>query len=349
MLNPILKNGSALFIYVVIWTLVAGLHFVLLRFFYHFSYAVSITDAAFSNFSFALLSLSSWYIVRYVNVEHKGTVNLVINHFIAAIILSGLWTGVNYFLYYEIFADYTLYNNFLAKSLAWRFASGMLFYFVIILIYYLIIYYHNYQNKRIDELNLRNIVKETKLSYLKAQLNPHFLFNSLNSISSLTTIDPEKAQEMIIKLSSYLRFTLDQKENKLIPFEDELENCQLYLEIEKIRFGKRLKIENIIDENSCNIKVPNMILQPLYENAVKYSVHESIDTITITTKTEMTNKAMEITISNNIDKNSIARKGKGIGLKNIKSRLKLIYNSDDLIKINKAEDRFEVKILVPIM
>ena len=128
------------------------------------------------------------------------------------------------------------------------------------------------------------MVKEAELKSLKYQINPHFIFNSLNSISSLTISDPQKAQEMTIKLSSFLRSTLSKNEKQKSKLSEEISNAKLYLDIEKVRFDDKFEfIEEV--ENACkDMEVPSMILQPLFENAIKHGVYESLEKVTIKMK-----------------------------------------------------------------
>ncbi len=115
----------------------------------------------------------------------------------------------------------------------------MLFYFIIVALIYIIIYYGNFQEKVLHEAELKILVKEAELKTLKYQINPHFIFNALNSISALTISEPKLAREMTINLSSFLRKTLKSNENQKCKLIDDLNNAKLYLDIEKIRFGEK--------------------------------------------------------------------------------------------------------------
>jgi LytS/YehU family sensor histidine kinase len=209
------------------------------------------------------------------------------------------------------------------------------------------IYYNNFKEKIMDEAALKTLMKETELNALKSQINPHFLFNSLNSISSLTMAKPEKAQEMIIKLSDFLRYSLQHKENQKTTLENELKHCLLYLEIEKVRFGKKLNFENKISPESFDKLLPSMLLQPLYENAIKYSVYESTEPTLITTESYFKDNFLVISIKNTFDPDALAKKGEGIGLKNVRTRLKLEYKRDDLMILNRKNDTYEVILNIP--
>lgn len=198
------------------------------------------------------------------------------------------------------------------------------------------------------EADLKMRVREAELNMLKAQINPHFLFNALNSISLLTTRDPERAREMIIKLSDYLRYSLRYGEDSMITFREELDNMERYMDIEKIRFGKKLIYIKNISEKSLDKMVPNMILQPVLENAIKHGVYESIQPKHISIKSGVQDSELIIVIENEFDPENIPAKGAGIGLRNVTSRLQLLFNRSDLLNFRNYNGIFTVNITIPV-
>jgi LytS/YehU family sensor histidine kinase len=237
--------------------------------------------------------------------------------------------------------------EYLKTTLSWRIGNGFLFYGMIILTYYLLVFYQNFREKLVKESELKTLVKESELSSLKSQINPHFIFNSLNSISSLTIISPEKARDMIIKLSDFLRYSISQKDEQMTSLKDEMENINRYLDIEKVRFGERLKVVEDINERCLDKKLPGLILQPLVENAVKYGVYESINEAKIEISISCSEKALKVKIRNDYDPDFISKKGEGIGLNNIQSRLGIIYKNKNLMVTNKSDNVFEVTVIFP--
>ncbi|MDZ7765092.1 MAG: histidine kinase [Melioribacteraceae bacterium] len=234
------------------------------------------------------------------------------------------------------------------SSIIWRIVIGLLFYTILVAVNYLMIYYNNFREKLEQESELNTLVKEAELRTLKYQINPHFIFNSLNSISSLTISNPDKAREMTINLSIFLRGTLSRNETQTTKLADEIKNVKLYLSIERVRFeGKFELLEELSDECS-NVEVPNMILQPLFENAIKHGVYESLDLVTINLICRREKDYLRITVSNNYDKESASRKGEGIGLQNIRNRLQLIYNRDNLLRVKRTENEFIVDVFIPL-
>ena len=220
-------------------------------------------------------------------------------------------------------------------------------YSIMVMIYHLYITQEDRKARIRKEGELQVQVREAEIDRLKSQINPHFLFNSLNSIASLTLDRPEEAREMIVKLSSFLRSSLEYKENELTELSEELEHVRQYLEIEKIRFGEKLLFKFELDDKCEKCLVPNMILQPLYENSIKHGVYESTEAVEILTRATLESKQLILTISNDYDPDMPSRKGKGIGLQNVHNRLQLIYQSSNFLRLSKKGSRFTAEIIIP--
>ena len=197
------------------------------------------------------------------------------------------------------------------------------------------------------ESRLREVLKETELNMLKSQINPHFLFNSLNSISSLTITNPDKARDMVIKLSDFLRYSVSHNATSFTTMEKEMANIRRYLEIEKVRFGDKLLFSFNFEGACRNHQIPVMLLQPLFENAIKHGVYESTEQVSIAMNCEYKEGYLEISIINDFDPQAHARKGTGIGLNNIRERLRLLYKNDKLIRTVVEGTRFSVFLSLP--
>ncbi len=347
MFNPLIRNRKYLYIYLSVWGMLTLMQVFIVFIVYDFSLGEALADGLIYNGLYAVIALIIWYVVRYSDLENQGWFMILLNHLGTVAIVTFLWILTSNFLLKNTFEFSAQYKNFVDNAFVWRFISGVFLYMVVILIYYLIIYYANLQEKIKQEAELNFTLKETELNALKSQINPHFLFNSLNSISSLTVSKPSKAQEMIIKLGEYLRYSLAHDETNLTTFSTEYDNAMTYLEIEKIRFGDKLTIENNIDVNCMEKTIPAMILQPIYENAIKHGVYESTGIVMIHTKCLCINDLIKVSIKNNFDPEAVHRKGAGIGLKNVKNRMKLIYERTDLVRIFKEKDSFEVELIFP--
>jgi sensor histidine kinase YesM len=347
MQNPILSNRKIFYYYAGIWIIIMILHHFLLTFSGNLALLPAITDSVIVNLLFAAIGLGLWFPIFFGKSDDEKLLNTIINNVVGGIVAVSFWLGLSYFILTSLFNSDTAYIGFLRSSVPWRAGIGLLYYEVMILVYYLMIFYKNNKENQLKEAELKALVKESELKSLKSQINPHFLFNSLNSISSLTMIEPAKAQEMIIKLSEFLRYTTSHKEEKLTSLDEEISNINRYLEIEKIRFGKRLTVRQNIDPSCCHMKLPGLILQPLLENAVKYGVYESTDGSLIEILTSCNSSALSIVIRNQWDPDFQSNKGEGVGLRNIRSRLRIMYNRDDLFIIKKDHNIFEVNIIFP--
>jgi len=247
-LHPILKNRRNLIGYMIIWMIIGALNTFILVYFNDFGFVISILESLIFNILFAILSIGIWYPVYYTDIEKNRFSNFFTNHLAASSLAVGIWVWLSYVILTSLFANDEEYLNYLNSSIPWRIGIGFLFYVLIASNYYLFIYYQNFKDKLVRESELKTLVKESQLSSLKSQINPHFLFNSLNSISSLTMISPQRAQDMVINLSDFLRYSLSHKNESLTTFEKELQNIDRYLKIEKIRFGHRLNVEKEILE-----------------------------------------------------------------------------------------------------
>jgi LytS/YehU family sensor histidine kinase len=262
-----------------------------------------------------------------------------------AAITSGIWIFSTYFIITSIL---TGSKEFMNDTLLWRFIIGVFFYLLIVSLNYILIYYNSFQDKIVKEAELNSLIREAELKSLKYQINPHFIFNSLNSISALTLSQPAQAQAMTIKLSEFMRNTLSKNIKQKNQLSEELRNVRLYLDIEKIRFREKFDVIEEVSDECEKVEVPNMILQPLVENAIKHGVYESIDKVTIRIKCRQESDYLAIEVENNFDEDAISNRGEGLGLQNIRNRLKLIYNKDNLLSITKERNRFTAKIFIPL-
>lgn len=196
--------------------------------------------------------------------------------------------------------------------------------------------------------DMERLAREAELNKLRQQLQPHFLFNSLNSISALTGSQPEKARHMIQQLSDFLRGTLKKEQQQWTTFEEELQYLQLYLDIEKVRFGYRLQTQIETEEATLQMQLPSMLLQPLVENAIKFGLYDTIGEVTIFIKVKNINGLLQVSVQNPFDETtSVQVKGTGFGLSSIRRRLFLLFARHDLLQIKKEAQQFITIISIP--
>ncbi len=344
MKHPLTNNYRLLIFYATFWALLGTINLVLMVIWYSMPFSLSAIDALTNYVLYPLLGSSIWYSIRYNSLEEVTVGRLLLFHFIAASILCGIWMYISYAIYRSFIVTS---NDYLKNSFPSKIFAGYLMYVILLMFFYAVNYYQSLKEKIKKEVEYKALIREAELQALKSQINPHFLFNSLNSISSLTISNPEKAQEMVINLSTFMRYSLMHSEKEMVSFARELDNIKLYLSIEKVRFGRKLNAEFEIDPVCLEAEIPNMILQPLFENAIKYGVYETTDQVIIKTTCTCEGNAIKISILNDYDASSIKRKGEGIGLRNIRKRMEIIYNQPDLIKITDRKTCFEVQLVIP--
>ena len=344
MKHPLTNNYRLLGFYVLFWVAIAVFNLILQVVWYDVTLTESLLDTGTTYILFPLLGSSIWYSIRYNSLEEIGIGRLVLFHFVAASILCGIWVAISYAIFQPFITEK---NHFLKDGFPSKIFAGYAMYAIYLVFFLAVNYYESLKEKIKKEGEYKALIREAELQALKSQINPHFLFNSLNSISSLTVSNPEKAQEMVINLSTFMRYSLMHNEKEMVSFSRELENIKLYLSIEKVRFGKKLNAEFEIDAHCLESEIPNMILQPLYENAIKYGVYETTEQVTIKTTCVCDGNSLKIIITNDYDADSIKRKGEGIGLRNIRKRMEIIYNQPDLIKITDHKTSFEVQLIIP--
>lgn len=204
-------------------------------------------------------------------------------------------------------------------------------------------YYESFQDQKEQVLKAMAMAHQAQLQMLRYQLNPHFLFNTLNAISTLVLDKSEAdANRMLTKLSSFLRYTLVNQPTQRVTLDQELHALSLYLDIEKVRFQDRLVVDYVIDENARAALVPNLILQPLIENVIKYAIAPSVEggviTIAATVKGSRLAIALEDTGPGMADvDNIVSQSGSGVGLVNTKERLAQIYGDEHTFKLENLE------------
>lgn len=338
------KQISFIFTYFILWIVWATVHYFLLISYHVFPHT-ALMDSVINNLIISVYCLCVFVLFQFYLPTKKNTYYLAL----ISIVISILWYFTSeYLLEMNYFRDDRVYINHINSF----FQIRVLVSFLLILMTVLVLWMRqfsieqNHDNKRLNEIIKTQ--KEAELESLKQQLQPHFLFNSLNSINALTAIEPNKARMMIQQLSDYLRSTLKNKENNLIDLEQEINNIKLYLEIEKVRFGNRLYTELKIDENTFNKKIPHQLLQPLIENAIKYGLYQTLGDVNIKILAKTINNELSVEVSNPFDKDSQSEmKGVGFGLNSLKRRLYLLYNRMDLLNTEIDGNVFKATIKIP--
>lgn len=336
-------NKEFWFPYIMWWILWAVVHFFLLQAF-GVQNKNAFVDALVSNGLLALSGFITFTAFRFY-MPGKGNYLYRIIYLIA---LTAICVFTTKFALQNIFFDNDDYLKFLESSQYPRYMFAFLMIALMGIVswlrYYMLEQNENKKRKNDAEILLR----DAELSNLRQQLQPHFLFNSLNSISALAGSEPEQARKMIQQLSDFLRGTLKKDDTQTVTLQSELEHLQLYLDIEKVRFGHRLVTQIICDDNAKQMFIPPLLLQPVVENAIKFGLYDTLDAVTISILAKASENYLELTISNPFDKaTSKANAGTGFGLNSINRRLWLLFGRNDLLQTEQKENIFLTRIKIP--
>jgi LytS/YehU family sensor histidine kinase len=262
-------------------------------------------------------------------------------------VLTVIWLTFSYCILYHIFESAGYYQNWSFIALPVRFITGWL---IITALGIKTVMWYNMDEQR-EQLSRKEaterLAREAELYKLRQQLQPHFLFNSLNSINALIALRPQQAREMVLKLSDFLRGTLKREDQQWIFLPEELQYLQLYLDIEKVRFGHRLSTEITAQEDTVRLKLPPMLLQPVVENAIKYGLYDTTESITISITAWQTDDMLYIQVQNPFDPELQTSAGTGFGLASIERRLYLLFGRKDLLETNANGNIFTTLIKVP--
>lgn len=243
----------------------------------------------------------------------------------------------------------TAYLVFLEKSLPVRFAFALVIIAFVTVVSWFRDQLEEQQNQSKRQADIENLLRETELTKLRQQLQPHFLFNSLNSISALVVSKPQEARKMVHQLSDFLRGTLRKDEEQVVLLSEELDHLKLYLEIEKVRFGHRLSIAIDASEESLSAKLPSLVLQPIVENAIKFGLYDIADEVCISIRAGVDPHYLSISISNPFDpQTQSSNKGMGFGLSSIARRMYLLYGRNDLLVTAKEGTTFITTLKIPL-
>lgn len=347
MSHPITGNRRSVMIYSLVWLIVSAFQSLLFWYMLSYPWQAVVTDAFFSSFLFGFLGLLAWYPTRYIPFQKHSPFYSILAHVVAGLLVLLVWVLISVGVLNAMFSGQEAYMEFLNRSLAWRAGLGGLVYLVLVLIYYLVSNNQKLQERVQQEERLKVLVRDAELSMLKSQINPHFLFNSLNSISSLTMSNPDEARDMIIRLSDFLRYSLKHRENEYVPLKEELGRMKDYLAIEKIRFGEKLRYVFKISGECEEFPVPTMIFQPLFENAIRHSVYESTEPVTLHFDCAPDNGYMRTVITNDYDPDIPSRRGTGVGLQNVRQRIELAYQDKGSVHWQGENGVFKVTVLFP--
>src|SRR4029077_126433 len=298
---------------------------------------------------YQFVCLSAWDSCKAAPIQKSTGQRLWLTHVLAAAILSLLWILLAKLLAYGLsqLPAFQGLDRLFASQLSLLFGAGFLLYLLSVASHYVILAIEDSSKAeaRLQETSI--LARDAELKDLKAQVNPHFLFNSLNSISALTSVDPAKAREMCVLLAEFLRMTLGLGEKASVPLSEELSMLHRYLAIEKVRFGARLQMEEAIQEDSKSIRVPPLLLQPLVENAITHGIANLPDGGSVRLSRQTHHGRASLVIENTFDPESTPMRKSGLGLKNVRERLDARYGKEANMRVSAENGTFRVELSFP--
>jgi two-component system sensor histidine kinase AlgZ len=260
---------------------------------------------------------------------------VIANHFGAAILATALWVGLARMLMQSLEFDQRA-----SAGIPYLVTLGLLFYSLSVAVHYVALATQASKAAAIE-------ARDAELRALKAQINPHFLFNSLNSITALIASDPPRAREMCIRLADFLRSTLGLGEKESVLWRDEIQLAQTYLEVEQIRFGSRLRVEFQTAGACGECRVPPLVLQPLIENAVKHGIATLSEGGTIKVKSWLDDGQLQVRIENGYDPEHPAPRRNGLGLRNVRERLETRFGNAAQLTSRADANLFRTEMSLP--
>lgn len=346
-MHPILSRIDRLAAYLAVWlgagVLTAGLF---TRFGLGWIEALVLLAPLFLVYAF--VCLSAWYVSRAAPLT-ASIVRVLASSVAASAIASGLWLGLAnaWIAALNLTTAFAPAAGRYAQQLPFLFALGVLLFLLALAVHYVLLAIEAAGRAERRQLELQILARDAELRALRAQIDPHFLYNSLNSISALTAVDPAGARRMCLLLGEFLRNTLDVSARQRIPLSDELALAEGYLNIEQVRFGSRLRVERRVDDEAKSCLVPPLLLQPLVENAVTHGIARLLDGGLIRLDVARRDGQLAILVENPCDAEAAAARPGGMGLANVRGRLDAMFGREARVDARVGEGQFSVELHLP--
>lgn len=300
--------------------------------------------------TYGFFALSAYYLCRALPLARREAYAVVLSYSGASLAAGGAWLLLCYAwndLLGNLGADWAAIT-LSRRLLVALFAAGLVMYLLSLLAHDVLIAFESIWVAECREAEARVLAREAELQALRTQIDPHFLFNSLNSISALTSIDADAARAMTISLAEFFRQTLALSGRSSITLAEEMALCKHFLAVEKIRFGERLRTAIQVDAAAQDALLPALSLQPLLENALKHGIRNLTDGGLISVTVRVTGDRLSIAMENPVDALPAPVAGNGVGLKNLRQRLQALYGERAQLAWRRTEDlRFIVALSIP--
>lgn len=339
-MHPILRTSRTYAAYLAAWIPLALVYVYLFAASGRIGWLESVALTTPAVFVLSFFCLFPFYSCRALPLGSASVTRIVISHAVQAMFFSGVVLAVTHMALIAL--------DRVFPTLDARFSLLMPVLAVMVFLTYQLSTALHYVFQAVERSQKAEILsREAQLKALKAQVNPHFLFNSLNSISALTTLDPARAREMCIRLSDFLRNSLRLGERPAICFGDELALAQTYLDVEQIRFGSRLQLVREIEPACSQCDVPPLVIQPLIENAIKHGVATLVSGGQVIIAAKLSVDKMQVSIENDFDPDAPVTSKSGFGIANVRNRLQARYGAAAALDVDVHDNRYRVVLSIP--
>jgi two-component system sensor histidine kinase AlgZ len=348
-MHPILAEWRRLGAYLTAWLLLGALLAALLGTAAPFGWVEAAVFAVPLALLYAFMGLGSFWVCRSAPLELSRLLRTFGTQLVAAFISALLWLVASrgWALVLDRYGAFPGLAEKQTEAAPLLLGLGVVLYLLAAALHYLLGAFEASQEAERRALELEIASREAELRTLRAQIHPHFLFNSLNSINALIAARPEEARRLCVRLADFLRRSLRQGSRERILLGEELDLAEALLSIEKVRFGDRLSHEIRSDERTSGCTVPPLVLQPLVENAVTHGIAQMLDGGTVHIEAARRGERLVIVVENPRDPDSPDPRGAGIGLQNVRRRLAALYGEDADVRVRRETDSFRVELRLP--
>lgn len=348
-MHPILARGGRLGPYLAAWLPLGGLIAVLAHLAAGSPWLEAFVLSMPLSLVYAFICLASYYPCHAVPASRTPFAKLIATHVFAAALSAMLWLSlaITWAVILESLPPFAGVTDRFPRLVVVLAVTAILLYTVIAAIHYVLISFEEASERERRQLELEMAAREAELRALRAQVDPHFLFNAMNAIASLTSSDPGGARQMCLDLADFLRSSLRLGARETIPLGDELALVERYLAIEKVRFGSRLRLARDTDDSVASCAVPPLILQPLVENAVNHGIADLVEGGEVRIVARWRGERVAISVENPFDAEGEQRRGEGVGLANVRARLLACYGKEALLDVRRSARTFRVELELP--
>jgi len=347
-MHPIVSDRRRLALYLGVWLLIGLMVAGLLSLLLPLDATQAMSFALPLALVYASICLSAWWVCRAVPLGGEfwrtagsltGAALQSVGGWVAA---GALWSAV-----LRVNHVFPAERVVAFEALGILFLAGLPLYAMSLVVHYLILAFEASREAERRALESQVTAREAELRALRAQLNPHFLFNSLNSINALVGTEPELARRMCESLGDFLRRTLALGARDAVTLDDELALVDRYLDIERVRFGERCRVTRDITSDARGCQVPPLLLQPLVENAIKHGIAARLEGGNVHLAAMRDGGTLVLMVENDIDEDSPARPGEGVGLENVRRRLRALAGREARLDAERVDGRFRVTLTLP--